>query len=424
MREFLLILEKVLFCLSMILLCYGVYFTIMGFMGVFFKPKKAKGTKKNRFALVIAARNEAGVVGHLVESLQELDYPKELYDIIVVPNNCTDDTAGVARVAGAEIFECPEPVKVKADALSQVFDFLLSSEKHYDAFCVFDADNLVDSAFLNHMNDSLNGGATIAQGFRDAKNPDDSWISGSYSIYYYCVNSFMNRARNGVGLSAYINGTGFMVARDLVKKMGFKTYTLTEDNEYSIQCILEGEKVTYVPDAIIYDEHPMEFGASFKQRLRWSKGLIACVARYFRPLLRAGFGEGKVSALDALLFTLGPVVQVITTLLSVLTLIVIALSAISARIFILQDLQVYAVSGLIMGLVLPALLAIMACYASGKNLSDMRAAIFSFPIFLVTWIPINIAAIFDRRQIWEPIKHSHSISLKEMKKRDGEKVKI
>ena len=121
-------------------------------------------------------------------------------------------------------------------SLSQVFDYLLESEKNYDAFCVFDADNLVDKNFLLAMNDSCNCGSNIAQGFRDAKNPHDSWISGSYAVYYYCVNSFMSKARRAIGMSAYINGTGFMVSSRLIRKLGFNTYTLTEDNEYS--CLL------------------------------------------------------------------------------------------------------------------------------------------------------------------------------------------
>lgn len=417
MRIFLTCLENVLFVLNIAVILYGLYFLVMGVMCVFFKPKKVENSKQNRFALVVAARNERDVIGNLVESLTQLNYPKDLYDIVVVPNNCTDDTEAVAAAAGAQIYHCEQPVHMKADALSQVFDHLLKSGRGYDAFCVFDADNLVDPEFLTHMNNSLNGGARIAQGFRDAKNPHDSWISMAYSIYYYCVNSFMNRARTGVGMSAYINGTGFMVSADLVRQIGFQTYTLTEDNEYSIQCIINGDKVEYVPGAIIYDEHPIRFWDSWKQRLRWSKGLIDCCGRYTKSLLHGAAAERKLSALDALLFTFGPILQVFALGLAALTILCVALAKIiTPYVFFLQDIWIFAVCIMGFGLIFPSLLAALACYSNGKSLSSMRGALVAFPLFLLTWAPINIVALFDKSKTWEPIKHTRAMSLSELNK--------
>lgn len=58
---------------------------------------------QNRIAVVVAARNEAAVIGNLIESLHQQDYPQELMDVYVIPNNCTDNTKEVALEHGARL---------------------------------------------------------------------------------------------------------------------------------------------------------------------------------------------------------------------------------------------------------------------------------------------------------------------------------
>ena len=172
-----------IFFISIISVLYLVYFAL--YLPYALRParKWAKQAPRCRFAVLVAARNEQAVIGNLVETLMAQDYPKELYDVIVIPNNCTDDTAGEAHRAGALIMECTEPVRTKGDALRQIIDKLMQQDR-YDAICVFDADNLVDPGFLAGMNDAWCAGVPAGQGYRDSKNPQDSMISACYSIYY------------------------------------------------------------------------------------------------------------------------------------------------------------------------------------------------------------------------------------------------
>ena len=137
---------------------------------------------RTRFACLVAARNEEAVIGALVESLKKQDYPDALYDIFVIPNNCTDDTESEALCAGAKIFRCFEPVRCKGDALHEAVAWLLP--QRYDAFCVFDADNIADEQFLARMNDAFCAGAQVCKGAMRAKNPYDSWLSGCYGLYF------------------------------------------------------------------------------------------------------------------------------------------------------------------------------------------------------------------------------------------------
>lgn len=107
------------------------------------------------------------------------------------------------------------------------------------------------------MNDCLNSGYKVAEGYRDSKNPKDNWISGSYTIFYLFQNIFFNRSRMSFDASASINGTGFMISKDIIDRDGFETFTLTEDVEFTGQCALKGEKIAFVEDAITYDEYQL-----------------------------------------------------------------------------------------------------------------------------------------------------------------------
>ena len=104
----------------------------------------------------MCAHNEEAVVGELVKNLRSLDYPDELYDIFVVADNCTDKTAEVASAAGANVHERFNKEEVgKGYAMGWMFDRVEKMDRKYDAFLIFDADNLVHPQFMLEMNDHL-----------------------------------------------------------------------------------------------------------------------------------------------------------------------------------------------------------------------------------------------------------------------------
>lgn len=138
----------------------------------------------HKFAVMIAGRNEEAVIGELVRSIKNQDYPEELIDIFVIADNCTDNTAQVAEEAGAEVL-------VRNDRLvvgkSHALDFALnrirvlygdcSGRTDYDAYFVFDADNVLDPGFVAAMNRGVNRGYQVLTCYRNSKNYDSNWIS-------------------------------------------------------------------------------------------------------------------------------------------------------------------------------------------------------------------------------------------------------
>ena len=390
------------------MLFYGLYFCLTG-LYIFKKEKFViKSHKpKNRIAILIASRNEESVIGKLVDSLLKQKYPKELYDVYVTPNNCTDDTRGKALGAGAKIIDCKIKVSSKGEVLKYTFDYL--KDEDYDAYIIFDADNIVHPNFLKRMNDALCDGYEVAQGFRDSKNPGDNWITGGYSLFYWGQNTFFSKARMNMGGSASINGTGFMIKKSVLDEYGFHPTTMTEDIEFTAQCALNGKRIVFVDDAITYDEQPFDFKVSWKQRKRWSIGTYQCLVTYSWKLFKDAVKKKSLPCFDMSLFFLAPVTQVIGVIMTIMLvlyhIIGIKLSDIFSFMFAYRYLF-FALSYIV-----SILIAVFVVKYNKKNVKKTLTGIMTFPIFILTWIPINIVCLFTKKIKWEPIKHTRDISI-------------
>lgn len=395
-------------------LFYGLYYSLTGLYG-FFKPKKFRiipHDPKNKFAIIVAARNEEQVIGNLVTSLLECNYPKELYNVYVAVNNTTDNTAKVAKKAGGIVIDVKKKVKSKGEVLRYVFD-ILKKDKTIDAYIIFDADNIVHPDFLRKMNDALCCGYRVAQGFRDSKNISDNWISGSYSLYYYMQNFFFNRARMTMRQSASINGTGFMVKKEIIDEYGFETHTLTEDIEFTAICALRDERIAFVESAVTYDEQPVDFVASWKQRKRWSVGCLQCLKLYWKDLLKHFIKTGNQPSFDMFMNFVAPVVQVVCLLEFI--------ALIFFRIFNIRLYDLFSAlfsSGaffFILTYVGGIVVSVFILKYNKRKAKSVLSAIALFALFILTWVPINVVCLFKKDMVWEEIKHNRGIKTSELK---------
>lgn len=385
---------------GLLLKLFGIYGGIIALATLLPRLRHPQRGPKTRFAVILAARNEAPVIGRTVRQLLLQNYPRDLYDVYVVPNNCTDDTAFQAASAGAKVLECTVPVRDKGGALAFAFSAL--KDQGYDAYCVFDADNLVDPAFLSRMNDAFLSGARIAKGVHRASNPGDGWIAGGYDLYFENFHVIYSRPRARLGLSAKLMGTGFAVSRELLEEMGgFQTRTLTEDSEFAIQCALHGERIHYVPDAVTWDEQPLGFRVSCVQRRRWSSGVVQILRLYGGKLLKGCFRPGRRRfCADALMMLMGPVMQVV----GVFPALALVWNAVARG----QWLELaLGVAGFWLGMTAMALgLAIVG----RRKLRPLVPAILLYPLFLATWYPISVWSVLFPAKKWKPIAHGVSKS--------------
>ena len=405
--------QIIYYILFTITLLYGLYFVITGLPALYFskKNKIKKSKPKYKFAVLIAARNEQEVIGSLVDSLNKQNYPKELYTTYVIVNNCTDNTADVAKLKGATIINPTIKVKTKGDVLKYTFEKMIK-ENDMDAFIIFDADNVVDPNFISRMNDTLCAGYNVAEGFRDSKNLADNWLSGSYSLFYYIQNFFFNRARMIMNLSGSINGTGFMVKKEVIEKHGFNPKTLTEDIEFTAMCALNGEKIAFVEDAITYDEQPTKFNDSWKQRKRWSTGTLQCMRHYNGKLLYHFFKDKNMSCLDMFMTFLAPIMQVLALILTILLTV---FSIVGIKLYdIFSYMLSYGIIFFIAVYIIGLIVNVCIFKYNKKKVLNIISSVFLFTVFMLTWLPINIVCMIKKNTKWEPIKHNRNVDVNEL----------
>lgn len=400
------------FALVWILTIFWLYQLIVSICSLIkLKDKPIIEDKQHRFMAIIPAHNEATVVANLIESLKNQNYPKELYDIYVIADNCTDNTAEVAREAGAIVFErFDETKKTKGYALQWFLDQKIKEDAPYDALCIFDADNIADVNFLKAMNKKLCQGENVVQGYRDIKNPTDNWITAGYAIFYWTMNRFYHLARYNLGLSPLLNGTGFMVRFDIIKPTGWDTKTLTEDIEFSLKNIIEGRKLGWATDAIVYDEQPTSFKQSWSQRTRWTVGHIQCMKEYTGLLALAVKEKKTLMNFDGLLYILGSIPMfVLTIVLLLLNFVIFAAKGMTTAELIINVLRY-----LIPTFILPILTAILIMILDKKPIKPMLKGLLFYPLFLGSWLLINFKCLFKRETKWEKIEHVRDIKINEV----------
>ena len=289
-----------------------IYYFLIAVFGIYRKKEVKDYNPKNKFAMIVAAHDEEVVIGKLIESMQNQNYPKELYDIYVIADNCTDNTAKISKSYGVNVYErVNKDQRGKGYALEWMFEKLFKLDKKYDAVCIFDADNLVDQNFLREINSKMKEGYRVVQGYIDSKNPNDSWIATSYSIAFWSQNRMFQLARKNLGLSNQLGGTGFAVDVELLKKLGWGATCLTEDLEFSCKLILNGERIGWAHDAKIYDEKPLTLKASWIQRRRWMQGFSDVALRYFTKLFKAGIKNRKWRYFDGMLYIIQPFITIL-----------------------------------------------------------------------------------------------------------------
>ena len=404
----------------LIAFCFG-YHWVLVLLNFIKKPKTFSSATPKKYAVLISARNEANVIGHLLDSLKKQDYPTDMLDIYVVADNCTDDTASVSKSRGAYVYErTNDKLLGKAHALNELLHHIWDTvgKGVYHGYFIFDADNVVNANFVKEVNKVISSGKRIVVGYRNHKGRFKTWVSYCYDMYWLREAVQINRGRNALGVSATINGTGYCVREDiLLQDDGFCTKTLTEDCELTLKWITRGEKIVLCNTAMLYDEQPTKFSTSIKQRARWVKGSVQCYFKYFLKLLLGCFKKKSAkSCIDQLIYIFLPL---IFSFISFVLNLIFGIPLLTSGQLQITSLLVAAGVGLGVSYLYTMLLPIFVVITERKHIKDnkLRCILYSvfYPIFIVTYIPILIYALFGKVG-WTTIKHTETLSIDEVEK--------
>lgn len=352
------------------------------------KEKPHKPAELHRYAVLISARNEELVIGNLLDSISAQDYPSRLVRVFVIADNCTDKTAKVARAHGAIVYErFNDKLVGKGYALEYLLDRI--GEEYgdvFDAYMVFDADNLLSEDYIRCMNETFSDGYRIITSYRNSKNYGDNWISAGYALWFLREAKYLNNAR----------------------------YLLVEDIEFTIHNVVSGEKVGYCPRAVLYDEQPTKFSQSWKQRMRWARGYIQILRKYGGRLLHGIFAKRSFSCFD---MTMNIAPAVILSFLGIIINVGAAVYSVlngGGTDVLLQSFGQLILNTCLMMFIIGAITTI----SEWKNIycSTPKKILyaFTFPLFMLTYLPICIAALFHPVK-WEPIVHDRVRTLREVR---------
>jgi cellulose synthase/poly-beta-1,6-N-acetylglucosamine synthase-like glycosyltransferase len=251
-----------------------------------------------RFDLIVPAHNEASIIQRTIKSLRAVDWPPDRFRVVVVADNCTDNTATLAREAGAQVLERHDTTfRGKGYALD--YAFKSSRAKQWaDAVVIVDADAEVSSNLLQAFSSRLEQGASAVQAHYGVLNPNASWRTRLITIAKGAFHIVRSRAREHLAVSCGVRGNGWCVTHKLLEQVPYRAFSLTEDLEYGIDLGLAGVRVWYADEA--HSDADMVSGEQVarKQRQRWEDGRFQLIRTKTLPLLAAAFQKRSALCFD------------------------------------------------------------------------------------------------------------------------------
>lgn len=385
------LLQAPLLAAWLLLTLYVLFLTVSALVARLRERRQAPSRSVNtRFSILVPAHNEAVVIEQCLVSLNALDYPSNLRRVIVIADNCTDDTAQIAASMGAIVYERQdEHNRSKGYALEWALRRLFSNDGGWtDAIIVFDADTIAGPQFLRQMEARLSKGSLALQGQYNLRNPFHNWRTGLLYSALLLHNRLRPLARRALGWTTLLKGNGMCFARSVVERFGWNAYGLAEDIEYTTMLLDAGIKVEPVPEADLYAEAPQTRRQSDSQRMRWEGGRFALARRDGLRLFRDFFRTGSAARLDWAMDLFTPPMAILVGVPMLMTSLNIGLVllGISAALWTwawavtLVGVSIHVIGGLLI---------------SG---ADLRAYLYllSTPIFLMWKLQIYVAMLLGR----------------------------
>lgn len=256
---------------------------IFGWIYGFKKQSILINSKKNRFALIVPARNESQVISTLFDSLKKQTYDKTLFDTHVLVKTETDKTVDLTKEFGGIIHVIKEKVCKGHDINMALQKILKENPNKYDAYIVIDADCCLDKKFIEEMNNAMASGRQIIQAKKLVKNrlyttdkKANNWVTRCNGLIWTMIDEIGNKFKSRHQIINMTIGTGIMLRSDVVKRLGGWPYdkTLTEDIELMYDSLCKGFTTYYYSRAKIYVEESTSLTETNKRRTRWMTGVV------------------------------------------------------------------------------------------------------------------------------------------------------
>ena len=405
--------------ICLILIFIASYLLIKEYLVVL---KGSKITLKRNYdnpsiAVLIPARDESKVISNLLESIKKQTYKIDSKDIYIIVESKKDKTVEIAKERNINIIYRKNLTnrRRKGYALDDVIKEILKNKKHYDAYFIFDADNILDRNYFKEMVKSYKKGYDIGIGYRNTKNGNSSIFSACSSLTFSMINTFSNNYKMKHNITLTVSGTGFYIKGKILEDLGgYPFNSLTEDYELTLYATLNDLTSTYNTKAKYFDEQPTDYNTTITQRTRWVKGYFDSRRKYY-PLLRnkATRKDNNYPSVYVSLVGVKPyVLLVISVILYLLNLVfrIISNSIIKIEVYnlLLQFLVIVLAIYLVL-LIFTGVLLIKEKDNLRLNRKMKIKSLFFNPLFLASYVKCLYLANKFKDLAWEKIEHTGNI---------------
>lgn len=375
------------------------------------KPKRRKDG--HNFCVLIPARYESKVIEGLLKSIKNQTHKVKMTDVYVVVESEKDETVNICKKYNATVFIRKElHLKRKGYALDEVVKYILSGKKRYDAYFIFDADNLLDKDYFKNMIPVFDKGYDLATGYRNCKNGNDSVVAASSALTFSLVNEVFNDNKNKQTRNITFSGTGFYIRGYLIEKwQGYPFHTLTEDYELSSYATLNNLTTYYNTKSVFYDEQPVKFKNTINQRIRWIRGYFDVRRMYQKKMLLSldrkdrNFGS-KIDESFGIIPYIFMVVGLLVWFLSIIFFIVYNLflnkEILRTHVF---ELLIYFIILYLTLFIMTLVIVIIEGNKIDLSLKTKIKVLFYNPIFMISYVPCAIKALTAKEVKWTKVEH-------------------
>ena len=395
-----------------------IIFDIMLFIVTAFKSRSnhnypiKESISNPKFAVLIPARDESKVIEGLIKSIKDQTFNINMNDVYVIVEDINDYTCDIVKKYGATtIVRKNLELRRKGYALDEAVKFILDSGKKYDAYFIFDADNVLDKDYFRNMNETFFNGYDIGIGYRNTKNGNDNVVAACSTLTFSMINTLGNLQKNKDSRNVTISGTGFYIKGSFIEKWkGYPFHTLTEDYELTLYSSLNEMTSFYNDKAMFYDEQPTSFKVSLDQRTRWIRGFLDARKIYVKKLYEAFKTNGKnsgsqfsnwIGVKPYILIAIFLVLELFAKLVAGMY--CLSVNQLLAYKFFRQFLFLIFICYMV--LLIATMIIIIREKKIDLSMSSKIKAIFFNPIFLISYVYCAIMALTHKNLDWKKINH-------------------
>ena len=400
--------------ISLILILIG--FIIMVITNIISRKNNNKPIKRkedHNFCFLVPARYESKVIEGLLISLKKQTFKINMKDVYVIVESKKDETINICKKYNASVIIRKHlELQRKGYALDEAVKQILKSKKHYDAYFIFDADNVLDKNYLKNMIPIFDLGYDMATGYRNCKNGNKSVIAASSALTFSLVNTIFNDKKNKETRNITFSGTGFYIRGSLIEKWkGYPFHTLTEDYELSSYATLNNLTTYYNTKSVFYDEQPVKFKDTINQRIRWIRGYFDVRRMYNRKMFKALDKKDKNygSKLDEAIGIVPYIFMVVGLVIWFLSLIFFITYNLllhdNVWKYHLLELAIYMLVVYFALFIMTLVIVILEGDKIALTLKSKLKVLFFNPIFMISYVPCAIKALTLKEVKWTRVEH-------------------